>query len=131
VRKGVKKMEDGILSKVPGYEILKNLSESVLEVDGEDSFPVVILNLDDVGQIALLIEENGDGTVTVFVPDAPSPRSGGVFFVPADRVTAIDIPLASAMSSLKRFGAGSSELLEALPQPTTTTRRPHNDLEDP
>jgi hypothetical protein len=109
-KKSVKKVEALVLSKVPGYELLKGMSESLVGLEDASAYPVVILTLDDVGQIALLIEEGDDGLVTVFVPDSPSPRSGGVFFVKREVITRVDVPLPVAMKCLKNFGGGSAEL---------------------
>jgi len=111
-RKGIEKAEAAILSKVPGYELLKSLSLSLVGKEGDVNYPVVMLTIDGIGQFALLIEEgNGeDGLATVFVPDAPSPRSGGVFFVPGDMITPIEVSLTDAMRSLKSFGGGSAEI---------------------
>jgi len=73
--------------------------------------------MDGVRQIALQIEEEGDdGIVTVFVPDAPNPRSGGVFFVPADLVTPIDVPLASAIKCLMNLGTGMPDVRSKISQ---------------
>ncbi|MGI9240467.1 MAG: hypothetical protein ACR2RV_06670, partial [Verrucomicrobiales bacterium] len=75
------------------------------------------LNMDGVRQIALQIEEEGDdGIVTVFVPDAPNPRSGGVFFVPADLVIPMDVPLTSAIKCLTNLGTGVPEIRSKIGQ---------------
>ncbi|MGI9242036.1 MAG: DUF502 domain-containing protein [Verrucomicrobiales bacterium] len=105
----VKKAEAAVLSKVPGYGLLKDMSEDLVGFENSDSYPVVILTMDGVGQIALLIEEGDDDMVTVFVPDAPSPRSGGVFFLKRELITPVDMSLPTAMTCLKRFGEGSAE----------------------
>ncbi len=73
-RKGVKMIESSILSKVPGYEMIKGASEGLLGVDSEEAFPVVILNIDEIRQIALLIERGDDGLVTVFTLSSSSIR---------------------------------------------------------
>ena len=111
-RKSVEKAESAILSRVPGYELLKSLSLSLVGKESDDTYPVVMITVDGIGQFALLIEEavGEDGLATVFVPDAPSPRSGGVFFVPVDRITPINVSLTDAMRSLKSFGAGSADI---------------------
>ena len=109
-KRTVKKAESAILSKVPGYGMLKGMSEGLVGLENADTYPVVILTIDDVGQIALLIEEGDDGLVTVFVPDAPSPKSGGVFFVKRELITRVDMPLPTAMKCLKSFGEGTTEL---------------------
>ena len=80
--------------------------------ESDDTFSVVMLTIDGIGQFALLIEEGDgeDGLATVFVPDAPNTTSGGVFFVPGDLITPIDVSLSEAMRSLKSFGAGSADI---------------------
>lgn len=124
-KKTVKKAETAILSKIPGYGILKGMSEDMVGLEGDSAspYPVVILTMDEVGQIALLIEEGDDDLVTVFVPDAPSPRSGGVFFVKRELITPVDMPLHDAMKCLKDFGKGTAEfrrLLLGRPKPDTS-----------
>ena len=111
-KKGVQQAEAVILSKVPGYELLKSLSLSLVGKESDDTYSVVMLTIDGIGQFALLIEEGDgeDGLATVFVPDAPNPTSGGVFFVPGDLITPIDVSLSDAMRSLKGFGAGSADI---------------------
>jgi uncharacterized membrane protein len=111
-KKGVEKAEAAILSKVPAYGLLKSLSLSLAGEESDDTYSVVMLTIDRIGQFALLIEK-GDGEddlATVFVPDAPNARSGGVFFVPGDLITLIDVSLSEAMRSLKSFGVGSADI---------------------
>jgi uncharacterized membrane protein len=124
-KKSIKKVEAVVLSKVPGYDLLKGMSESLVGLEDASSYPVVILTLDDVGQIALLVEEGDDGDdglVTVFVPDSPSPRSGGVFFVKREVITRVDVSLPVAMKCLKNFGAGSAELRRLAVDPLAPAR---------
>lgn len=111
----INKIESSVLSNIPGYELIKGMSMNVLGKDSAATFPVVMLNIDGIRQIALLIEPAEDGLVTVFVPDAPSPRSGGVFIVPAECTTPLDVPLMSAVKCLKSFGTGSLALRSGLP----------------
>jgi uncharacterized membrane protein len=121
-KNSVKKVEALVLSKVPGYDLLKGMSESLVGLEDASAYPVVILTLDDVGQIALLVEEGDDGLVTVFVPDSPSPRSGGVFFVKREVITRVDVPLPVAMKCLKKFGVGSAELRRLTVDPLAADR---------
>lgn len=116
-RNGIRKIESSILSKVPGYEFIKGATEGLLGTESKVTFPVVVLNTDEIRQIALLIETGDDGLVTIFIPEAPSPRAGGVFFVPAESITPLDVPFMSAMMCIKHFGKGSTKLRGALPLP--------------
>ena len=114
-RKMVRGLEAAVLSKVPGYALLKSVSESLLGVEPQGAFPVVLARLDDTWQIGLRVEELDNGLVAVFVPDAPNPQSGAVVFLTPDQFKPTDIPLAAALKCLKHHGAGSNALLRGLP----------------
>jgi uncharacterized membrane protein len=53
-------------------------------------------------------------TLDVFVPSAPTPAVGTVFYLPEDRVTRLDVPVADAAKIIMRLGVGSGELLSRL-----------------
>ena len=61
---------------------------------------------------AFVLEVHPDGHRTVFVPGAPSPLSGAVYFLPEDRVRLLDVPVAPVMKALRGLGIGSAALLE-------------------
>ena len=63
---------------------------------------------------AFVIEEFEDGRFTVFVPSAPTPLSGSLYILTADRVHPVDVPFTHAVKALSRWGAGSKELVEAM-----------------
>ena len=52
--------------------------------------------------------------IKVFLPQAPSPRSGNVMYMPADRVRPLDITMVQAMSIVKAIGVGSSASLRSV-----------------
>ena len=62
-------------------------------------------------QLGYLLEEVGTGWVAVFLPQAPTPMSGNVMYMPAERVRALDFPIGEAMLLIKRLGVGSASLL--------------------
>jgi uncharacterized membrane protein len=59
----------------------------------------------------LRIEKIANGLVAVFIPGAPNPEAGAVYFVTPDRVRLASIPLAAALNCLKHHGVGSNALL--------------------
>ena len=65
--------------------------------------------------LELLIDMHADGNSTVFMPSVPTPMAGAIFIMPSGRVHPIDIPVTTMMKCISRWGAGSSELLAALP----------------
>ena len=112
-RRTVGGLEGAVLSKIPGYGLLKGLSQSVLGAEGTESFPVVLVRLDDASQVGWQIETLEDGRAAVYLPGAPDPRSGSVLYVAAERVQPLDATLASAYTCMRKFGSGSKELLRA------------------
>lgn len=104
-------LEWTILGKMPGYAILKGVLKGSTGLEDEEDVRVVLARLEDAWQLAFLVETHADGQCAVFVPGAPSPTSGSVYFLPKDRVRATDIPMAKALLTIRHMGAGSEELL--------------------
>jgi uncharacterized membrane protein len=110
-QKAIGWLETSVLSNVPGYEFIKGLSGSLLGNETQPAHPVVLARIEDAWQLAFLIERLEGGQVAVFVPGAPNPQSGSVYFMTEDRIRLVDIPSTAALKCLKRYGMGSSALL--------------------
>jgi uncharacterized membrane protein len=48
----------------------------------------------------------------VFLPGAPNPHSGAVYFVPADRIRPAEVKLVAALNCMRRCGLGAPALLK-------------------
>ena len=105
-RRIVLSLETSVLSNIPGYDLVKNVSQDLLGVEEDARFSPVLVRFDEAWQIGFQIEVLDGGLVTVFIPDVPNPRSGAVFFVTADRVRAAGMPFSAAIRCLKRAGIG-------------------------
>jgi len=106
-------LEASVLTKVPGYEYLKQAGASVLGAGEMAEHPVVLAQLGGAWRIGVQTDVVGEGLVAVFVPNSPNPSSGGVFLVAADRVRPAGVPLAAAMGALRRCGTGTGALWSA------------------
>jgi uncharacterized membrane protein len=113
-QKIVRGLEAAVLSNVPGYEFLKSVGESMLGVEKKSAYETVLARIEDAWQMGFLVERIEGGHVAVFVPGAPNPYSGSLFFLPEDRIKPAHIPPAAALKCLKRLGAGSNVLLRGL-----------------
>ena len=111
-KKAVKKIEDALLSKVPGYDMIKNMGESFVGIEGNTSISTVLARIEDAWQYGFLIEEIEGEQYAVYVPGAPNPMSGSVYILEKDRIKKTNIPLQAAMKSLRGLGIGSNELLK-------------------
>lgn len=104
-------LEGTILSKIPGYAFMKGMMESLVGADRAQARDVVLVRIEDAWQIAYLMDRIEPGHVAVFIPGAPDPRSGSVYFLTEDRIKPIDVPLAAAMERLRYGGRGSGAVL--------------------
>jgi uncharacterized membrane protein len=103
-------LESSLLSKIPGYDYLKQESASALGVAEIAELPVVFVPMEGGWQLGVQTEALSEGLVSIFVPGAPDPHSGSVFFFPTDTVRPAGIKMATALSCLRRCGARSSAL---------------------
>jgi uncharacterized membrane protein len=106
----VSALESSVLSKIPAYEYLKQESASALGVAEIGELPVVFVPMEGGWQIGVQTEMLSNGLVSIFVPGAPNPHSGSVFFFPTEVVRPAGIKLAAGLNCLRRCGAGASAL---------------------
>jgi uncharacterized membrane protein len=105
----VNALESSVLSKIPAYEYLKQESASALGVAEIGELPVVFVPMEG-GWLGVQTEALSNGLVSIFVPGAPNPHSGSVFFFSTDIVRPAGIKLAAGLGCLRRCGAGASAL---------------------
>lgn len=104
-------LESAILGNLPGYSLMKSLGGELTGADGSQAPPVVLARIEDAWQLAFLVDRIEGGHVAVFVPDAPSPWSGSVFFMTEDRIRPVTISAKDALKCIRRLGMGANELL--------------------
>ena len=104
----VSSLETIVLSKLPGYEYLKEAGTSVLGLGEAAEHPVVFANFGGAWRIGVQTDVVGSGLVAVFIPNSPNPMSGSVFLMAADQVRPANAPLSSAIACLRRCGVGSA-----------------------
>jgi uncharacterized membrane protein len=104
-------VEAKILSHIPGYGLFKGLTEYAAGLDSEHLKDVVLVDIEEVWQIGFLMDEIDDELSTVYIPGAPNPMSGDVFFVKKERLKKLDLPELSAMKIYKKLGLDSKKIL--------------------
>ncbi len=110
-RVGVAWLERIFLSKIPGYVFLKGAGESALGLEKDAPYPLLLARIEDSWQFGFLVERLEGGNLAVYVPGAPNPLSGSVYYMSPERVRATDIPVAAALKCLRQLGAGSRAVL--------------------
>lgn len=103
--------ENSLLGGVPQYQLVKSMAEGLTQVESLAGVSPVLVSRDGGWQLGYRLEDIPEGWVAVFVPRAPTPMSGDLFYVPKDRVVPLNIPMAQAMLVVKRMGLGSGEAL--------------------
>lgn len=111
-KKLIQKLEDGILSFVPGYSFMKSMNENIMGIESKENLKVILVPTDAGWQFAFLIEQIDENNFTVFVPDAPNPWSGSVVFVEKKDIKEVDMSQKQALACIRKLGFGSKELLK-------------------
>lgn len=105
-------IETKLLVNVPGYGFYKSVGASITGFEEAGTARVALVQFDDAWQLALVMDELEDGRFAVFVPDAPEPRTGTLYYMAPERVRMLGIPVKAAMLLVRRMGQGSREVLK-------------------
>jgi len=108
----IAKLEESLLSKIPGYEVLKKTGESFAGFETDNKLHTVLARIEDAWQLAFLIEEIEGENYAVYIPGAPNPMSGSVYILEKERIKRTNIPMRDAMKCLRGLGVGSNKLLK-------------------
>ncbi|PWK72570.1 hypothetical protein [Aminobacter sp. AP02] len=104
-------VEQSLIGGLPPYRMIRTMAEGLMQLENSGSLKPALINIEDGWQLGHLVEEVAEGWVTVFLPQAPTPLSGNVMYLPADRVRPLDITMVQATAIVKRIGAGSGDAL--------------------
>jgi len=104
--------EENILSMIPGYTLIKGMTETAAGKETENLKEVVLVDIEEVWQLGFLMEVIDDDLAVVYIPGAPNPASGDVVFVKRDRLKILDIPGLSALKISKKLGLNAKAILD-------------------
>src|SRR4029077_21028318 len=108
------RMEKSFFDRMPGYALIRSLTQRLAGEDREAAWKPALAEIEDALVPAFIIEQNGDGRFTVFVPSIPTPVGGPVYIVIRTRVHPVDVPFKQALQSISRWGSGSKDLVAAM-----------------
>ena len=103
------RVEHLILSRIPGYALMKSMGENLVGVEGKEGRTTLLVKLDDCWQIGFPMDTLPDGRRVVFLPDVPNAMTGSLHIFAPDRVEELALPISTALSTLGRLGIGLSE----------------------
>lgn len=108
------RLERSLFESLPGYALFKSLTQQMAGASRENVWKPALVEIEEALVPAFIIEELDDGRFTVFVPSVPTPLAGTVYVLTRDRVHPLDVPFATALKSVSRWGSGTKELVAAM-----------------
>ncbi len=114
-------IESTVLEKVPGYTMLRGLAQQLGDLEGNRGFKPAMVEIEDGLAPCFIVEEHGDGKLTVFIPSAPTPAAGTILIVTSTRVHPLNVSVATVFKCITKWGTGSGALLAAMDQKTSAT----------
>ena len=94
---------------VPGYAQLRSETKKKVGAEKEEGpprFEACLVQVQDLWEPGYIVEENPDGTETVFVPQAPAGSHGQVYVVHPSQLQKLGIDSVELHAHLKDFGRG-------------------------
>ena len=105
-------IERTVLGRLPAYKALKSLTTGFAEAGKDGAFRAAVLTSSDGDrEIVYVIEDHGDGELTVLVPWAPASFAGSIKIVARDRVEMLDSNLGDVSRAIGHLGVGVHDLL--------------------
>ena len=116
--------EEKSLDRLPIYPFVKRLIYGLLGAEEEGDFNPALLDTGGGQRVfCYIVEDHGDGDLTIIVPSAPSAFSGLVKIVPKSLVTPIESKLSNTSKVLSQLGIGACQLIkQKAPQTSTEVR---------
>jgi len=112
-RRITKWSERSLLNRFPQYQLMKSVAEGLAHIEGATGLKPALVYMKDGWQIGYLIEQLENDWVAVFLPQAPTPRSGNIMYLPANRVRPLGMTMVQAVSIVKAIGVGPARLFAA------------------
>jgi uncharacterized membrane protein len=119
-RRVAETLEQLVLSKIPGYLMIKSIAADFGSGEQEEGLRPVLVSFDDNQVLGFMVErDDATDRIAVFLPGSPSPAGGNVVVVPGARVQLIDASLGLSRRAMKQRGLG---LLQLATMPSSTGR---------
>lgn len=105
-------LERAILGRIPGYTLLKSMAGGIAGMETDSAVSVALARIEEAWVLSFVVERHASGLYTVFVPSAPTPAVGAIYYLTEDRLLPLDVPAAAAVACVTRLGVGSHKLLD-------------------
>jgi len=119
-RRVAETLEQLVLSKIPGYLMIKSIAADFGSGEQDEGLRPVLVSFDDNQVLGFMVErDDATARIAVFLPGSPSPAGGNVVVVPNARVQLLDASLGQSRRAMKQRGLG---LLHLATMPSSTGR---------
>src|SRR5262249_18124507 len=110
-RNAMRWAETSVLGGLRRYQLVTSRAEGLAQVESAEAAQPALVSIEGGWQIGYLLEPLENRWVAVFLPQAPTPMSGNVMYLPAERVRPLEITMVQAMAIVKHMGVGSAKAL--------------------
>jgi uncharacterized membrane protein len=110
----IKFIERRFLEKLPGYVLIRGLTGRIVGKEDEESFTVVLAEIEEALVPAFLIEDCGYDQCVIFIPSVPTPTAGAIYIINRNRVHLVDVPFSVAVRVISKWGSGAKALLDGM-----------------
>lgn len=110
-------IEKNMLMRLPGYQLISNVLKGFADRDEGYRPAMVSLHGSGTAVLGLVMEENENETVTVFVPSSPAMTVGTICIVKRDRIRLLEAGMIEVSNCVSHWGLGSRKLLGTTPLP--------------
>ncbi len=105
-------IERTLLDRLPLYNAVKRMGRGLVGAEEDSAFRSAIYSSSSgEKEIVYLIEDHGDGQMTILFPWAPASFAGSVKIVSADRIEILQTSFGDASRVIAHWGVGARELL--------------------
>jgi uncharacterized membrane protein len=106
-------IEEKALGRLPAYRALQGLSRAFVGAKDREVFkPAFLISQDGDREPAYVIEDCGDGPLTLLIPWSPTPFAGALKVVDRERVEMVDASLGDFSRVLSYWGIGLGEVVD-------------------
>ena len=111
-RKWGDSIERNTLGRIPMYHAVKRMTSGFTDAGGDEAFLPGLLNSAEGEQdLVFVIEDHGNGKLTVMLPWAPAAFAGSLKIVDASRVELVNSNIGEYSKILSHWGLGLPEVL--------------------
>ena len=105
------RLENRVLKQVPLYKVISGILKGYATQEQRHQPALIQTGMQGAAQMGIVIEENDNDTITVFIPSIPVLTVGTLLVVERARVKPLDVGYLEYLECLGEWGVGSRKLL--------------------